>query len=138
MTEDIYQQAVKDLATRASGAGRLDAPDAGAVLDNPLCGDRVALEIGLAGGKVARLAHGTTGCLLCRAAASAMAERAVGMEGAAAAALAGEMAAMLKQGAEPPFPAAAAFLAVQGHKSRHNCVLLPFKALAKALIPPPG
>jgi nitrogen fixation NifU-like protein len=40
---------------------------------------------------------------------------------------------MLKQGAEPPLPALAPFLAARPHKSRHDCVLLPFKALAKAL-----
>ena len=40
---------------------------------------------------------------------------------------------MLTHGAEPPLPALSAFLAVRPHKSRHGCVLLPFKALAKAL-----
>ncbi len=131
MSEELYQQAIKDLAAEASQ--RLEAPDASATLDNPLCGDTVSLDLRLSQGRVAALGHGAKGCLLCKAAATVVAQAAVGLEAETAVALADRVGAMLKQGAEPPLPALAAFLAVRPHKSRHGCVLLPFKALAKAL-----
>ena len=131
MSEELDQQAIKDLAAEASQ--RLEAPDASATLDNPLCGDTVSLDLRLSQGRVAALGHGAKGCLLCKAAATVVAQAAVGLEAETAVALADRVGAMLKQGAEPPLPALAAFLAVRPHKSRHGCVLLPFKALAKAL-----
>jgi NifU-like protein involved in Fe-S cluster formation len=131
MSEDIYQQAIKDLAAR--GSERLHAPDASASLDNPLCGDKITLDVTLADGRVTALGHVTKGCLLCKAAAGVAAEHAPGMATEQAAALADQVRAMLKQGAEPVLSALAVFLAVRPHKSRHDCVLLPFKALAKAM-----
>jgi len=47
---ELYQAAIKSLAQAATGHGRLDAPDGRALLDNPLCGDRVAMEVSLAEG----------------------------------------------------------------------------------------
>ncbi len=132
MSADLYGQAIKDLA--AAETARLDSPDASATLDNPLCGDKVTLDVRLADdGRVAETGGAVKGCLLCKAAAAVLAERAPGLGADDAAALAADVAAMLKQGAEPPFPALAAFVPVRGHKSRHGCVLLPFKVLAKAL-----
>lgn len=131
MTDDLYQQAIKDLAARDSE--RLDPADGSAILDNPLCGDRITLDIRLAGGVVAEVGHATKGCLLCKAAAAVVADTAGGMDSPGAVRLLDGVRAMLKQGAEPPLPALAPFLAARPHKSRHDCVLLPFKALAKAL-----
>lgn len=131
MSEEIYQRAIKELA--AVGAERLEGADATATLDNPLCGDTVSVDLRLADGRIAALGHAAKGCLLCKAAATVAVREAVGLEAAAVTALADGVSAMLKQGAEPPAPALAAFLAVRPHKSRHGCVLLPFKALAKAL-----
>ncbi|MDO8606608.1 MAG: iron-sulfur cluster assembly scaffold protein [Phaeospirillum sp.] len=131
MTEAIYQQEIKDLA--AVAARRLDVPDASATLDNPLCGDTVVLDLRLTDGRIEALGHGVKGCLLCKAAATVAARSAVGLEADVAATLADRVSVMLKQGGEPPIPALAPFLTVRPHKSRHGCVLLPFKALAKAL-----
>lgn len=131
MSEELYQQTIKDLAARESG--RLDSPNGSAVLDNPLCGDKVSLDVAVADGRITALGHVTKGCLLCKAAASVAVDYVPGRSVAAVIALADQVGAMLKQGAEPPFPAMAVFLAVRPHKSRHGCVLLPFKALVKAL-----
>ena len=67
--QELYQQAIKELAAAGAGQGRLEAPDARALLDNPLCGDRVEIEVKLSAGRIAALAHSVKGCLLCRAAA---------------------------------------------------------------------
>lgn len=131
MTDDLYQQTIKVLAARESG--RLDSPNGSAVLDNPLCGDKVTLDVALADGRITALGHVTKGCLLCKAAASVAVDDVPGRSIAEVTALVDQVGAMLKQGAEPPFPTLAVFLAVRPHKSRHSCVLLPFKALVKAL-----
>lgn len=130
MNDELYGTAVKDLAAREPAV--LDDPDASATLDNPLCGDRISLEVRIEGGRVAAVGHRVKGCLLCRAAATLAAEQAVGLDADSTARLADQVAGMLKAGADPAFSALAVFLPVRPHKSRHNCVLLPFKALAAA------
>jgi nitrogen fixation NifU-like protein len=131
MSDDLYQQAIKDLAGRHSAVP--PHPDAGAQLDNPLCGDAVEIGLILEGGKVAAEGHRVTGCLLCQAAAGALAEVAPGLDGAGARHLESAVSAMLKQGEAPPLAILAPLGAARPHKSRHNCVLLPFRALVKAL-----
>jgi NifU-like protein involved in Fe-S cluster formation len=132
---DLYQQAIKSLAQGATGHGQLEAPDGYALADNPLCGDRVEMEVKLAAGRIAALAHRVKGCLLCRAAAAALGERAGGASLADIERIAAQLNEMLERNGPPPeaWPELAAFAPVHGHRSRYGCVLLPFKALAAAL-----
>ena len=136
MSTALYQQAIKDLA--AAEPLRLAAPQASAMLDNPLCGDTVTVELVLEAGHITGFGHGVKGCLLCKAAATVAARQVVGMAASEAAGLADQVAAMLKSDAPPVLAALEPFLAVRPHKSRHGCVLLPFKALAKALSKTPA
>jgi nitrogen fixation NifU-like protein len=135
MSDDVYQQAITALAKAAVGAGFLARADARVTLDNPLCGDRVTLEIALDGDRVAGLGHDVRGCLLCRAAASLIGQRAPGHTAGEIAAVQSGLHAMLKEaaGAVADWPELAAFQPVARHKSRHDCVLLPFQALTQAL-----
>ncbi len=136
MSEDIYHQRIMDLAAAAAGEGRIENPDAAATADNPLCGDRVTVEVRLDHGSVAELAHRTRGCVLTRAAAGVLAAAAPGETGAGVAAAAEALRAMLDDGSPPPggkWEGLEAFVPVAAHKSRHDCVLLPFQALLKAL-----
>lgn len=48
-------------------------PTETATVDNPLCGDRVTIDVKLAGGKLAAIGHQVRGCLLCEAAAATIA-----------------------------------------------------------------
>jgi NifU-like protein involved in Fe-S cluster formation len=131
MSDELYGAAIKDLAARESMA--LDRPDATSSLDNPLCGDRVSLGVTMEDGRVTAMGHQVKGCLLCKAAATLVAEQAVGLEADGAVQLLEQVSEMLKKGADPAFPSLGVFLPVRLHKSRHDCVLLPFKALAKAI-----
>jgi NifU-like protein involved in Fe-S cluster formation len=130
MSDELYGQAIKDLAGRPGIV--LDKADTSISLDNPLCGDRVTLEIAMLDGRVGSMGYQVKGCLLCKAAAALAAEQAAGLGAEDAARLLDQVSTMLKKGAEPAFPTLAVFLPVRPHKSRHDCVLLPFKALAKA------
>ena len=79
----LYQDAIKQFAQAANGHGQLAQSSGEAKLDNPLCGDRVRMQVALAGGRIEAVAHETKGCLLCRAAASAIGAHAPGMDAAA-------------------------------------------------------
>ncbi|WP_332670846.1 iron-sulfur cluster assembly scaffold protein [Aromatoleum sp.] len=133
MIETLYSQRIKELAADACGAGRLDAPCASAMRDSPVCGDRVRVDVRVANGRIAALAHDVKGCLLCRAAASVIGQHGVGMSAAETEALRERVAAMLA-GGDPPegWADLAVFEPVRAHRSRHGCVLIPFEALAKA------
>ena len=138
MTEadsDIYQKDLLRLAMRARGHGRLADADVTVSLDNPLCGDRVDIDITFEGDKIAALAHEVRACALCQASVSILGERARGLTGDDLATLTREVTAMLADDAPPP-PAPwqdyAAFVPVRTTPSRHKCVLLPLEALAIA------
>jgi len=134
MTDQLYQDRIVSLAKAKTGAGKLAAPTKSARRDNPLCGDRVVIDVRLDdGGKIAEIAHQVRGCLLCQASASALASVAVGRNAAGIekVRLDAERAIGREEGeAAEPF---AAFAPVKSHKSRHECVLLPFEALKEAL-----
>ena len=136
MSDDaLYQDRIIGLARSRTGAGLLDDPDARVTIDNPLCGDRVTLDLTLDGAVVERVGHKVRGCLLCEAAAALIAAEAPGAGPDRLRRAAASAEAQL-QPAEPPgpeWPDLAAFRPVAAAKSRHRCVLLPFEALLAAL-----
>lgn len=135
MSATVYQQALKELAEAAHGSGRLAHPDGASRLDNPLCGDRIALTVQLQDEVIVAIAHETRACLLCRAAASLIGLRAPGRSPAEMNVAQTALEALLTSAA--PLPEAwqelEVFAPVQAYPSRHGCVLLPFQALRAAL-----
>ncbi|WP_421998741.1 iron-sulfur cluster assembly scaffold protein [Reyranella sp.] len=134
MNDQLYQDRIVALAKAKTGAGKLAEPTKSARRDNPLCGDRVVVDVRLGEkGKIAEIGHQVRGCLLCQASASALASVAVGRDAAGIAAIQqdAERALGRTEGeAGEPF---AAFAPVRNHRSRHECVLLPIEALKDAL-----
>ncbi len=134
MNDQLYQERIVALAKAKTGAGKLDNPTRSARRDNPLCGDRVTIDVRLDGqGKISEIAHQVRGCLLCQASAAALAATAIGKDAGGIAELRHDAERAL--GREPgeagePF---SAFAPVAAHKSRQECVLLPFEALKEAL-----
>ncbi len=134
--EALYQQELVRLARSAAGAGRLEDPDGSAALDNPLCGDQVAVDVRLREGRVAALAHRVRGCLLCEATASLLGCAAVGATAIEVGETRARLAAMLRAGAAAPggkWAELEVFKPVCAVPSRHGCVLLPFDALCEAM-----
>lgn len=133
-SDELYQQALLDLAKAAHGAGTLPSPDGEALRDSPLCGDRVRMQVALEAGRVRAIAHEVKGCLLCRAAAALVGLHGVGLNAGEVVGLSVQVAAMLA-GSDPPpgWPELALFTPVRLHRNRHGCVLLPFEALAAAV-----
>lgn len=133
MSDELYQQRIVALAKSKTGAGKLTAPTKSARRDNPLCGDRVTIDVRLDNGKIAEIAHQVRGCLLCQASASALTASAVGRDAAAIAELRHDAERALGREAGKAHDPFDAFEPVANHKSRHECVLLPFEALKDAL-----
>lgn len=134
MSESLYQAEIVDRARAGSADSRLEPHDARAVVDNPLCGDRITLDLRLADGKVAALGHRTRGCALCQASAETLRSCVPGRSADAARGAREAVKTYLGGGELPPDLAAyAAFAPVRAYPSRHSCVLLPLDALAEAL-----
>ena len=100
-TSQIYHDAIKALATAATGDGSLESPDGKALVDNPLCGDRVEMEVKVADSRVTAVAHRVRGCLLCCAVASVIGKHAPGATPAEIERVSAGVAEMLEKQAAP-------------------------------------
>ena len=131
----LYQDAIKQFAQAAHGHGQLAAATGEAKLDNPLCGDRVRLQVAVVSGRIAAIGHETKGCLLCRAAAAVVGLRAPGQDEAGIRVAVDGLEGLLQHdGATPAaWPELAMFEPARAYPSRHRCILLPFRALLAAL-----
>jgi NifU-like protein involved in Fe-S cluster formation len=130
----LYDAAIVATAKETAKAERLPAPDVTVEEDNPLCGDRITLDLAFADGRVAAIGHKTRGCLLTRAAAVVLARHAVGADPAELRrAIASLRALLAGQEGAPAWPELSMFEPVRAVPSRHDCVLLPFRALETAL-----
>lgn len=117
----LYREEILDHCHSSAHRGRLDAPDRQVDLDNPLCGDRIHLELALTGDKQAidLVRFDGHGCAISQAAASILAENVEGKTTDEARAITAE--GMVKLLGIPLTPA------------RLKCGLLAWKALNRAL-----
>ncbi len=136
MKEELYHKALLDLAKRARNQARLERPDLSATVDNPLCGDRVTLDLRMNGGLVEQVGHKTRGCLLCEAAAAIITDQAPSHDAASLTKKASVISSLLEDESADLgeiWPECRVFTPVRAYKSRHGCVTLLFQALIKAL-----
>lgn len=132
----LYPKPILRLASEAQGAGRLADPDATVTRVNPLCGDKIVVDIKRKGDAIAALGYDAKACVLCQASASALGAAAVGHDKADIDHLRAALDGMLKASGTPPGGAFARFAdlaPVAAFPSRHQCVLLPIDALLEAL-----
>ena len=133
VNDQLYQERIVALAKARTGAGRLANPTKSARRDNPLCGDRVTIDVRLQDGRIAEIAHQVRGCLLCQASAAALASVAVGKNAGEIAKVRDDAERAVGREQGTPGEPFAAFTPVADHKSRQECVLLPLEALQEAL-----
>ncbi|TMG79911.1 MAG: iron-sulfur cluster assembly scaffold protein [Betaproteobacteria bacterium] len=116
-----YGSAILEHFRRPRNQRRLERPSAAHEAYNPLCGDRVRLELEIDGLVVRAAAFTANACAICTAAASILTERLTGatLEDAAGVRDAEMLAALGGEGAVPP--------------ARVTCALLPLQALRAAL-----
>jgi len=135
MTAALYHAALVSRAKTATGKGRLAQPTVSITLDNPLCGDRVTLDIVTRDHLLQEIGHQVRGCLLCEAAAATIAEAGQHQSPETLRELILAARAMMADGTPAPadWSTLEVFTPVHDSKSRRDCVLLPFMALEKAL-----
>lgn len=145
MSDALYHDRMLELAAASDRPEALARPDAEVTLDNPLCGDRVTLALCAdTTGAITGLSHQVRGCVLCRAATAVLAAHAVGHDAAGLERVRTALQQRLRAGAQgttadteesaaDAWPALTVFAPVAPHKSRHECVLLPFDAALEAL-----
>lgn len=68
--DDLYRDYILEHYRRPHNFGTLEAPDASFEGNNPLCGDRITMMLGIDDGKVAEVAFTGRGCAISQASAS--------------------------------------------------------------------
>ena len=135
--EALYNEAILALAAGLKEDDLLDRPDATARVDSPLCGSRIRVDITLdADGRIAEYGQQVRACALGRSSAAIMKAHAVGRSRAELVEIHDRVEAMLKRGGDPPggdWADLAVLRPAKAHKSRHASILLPFKAVVKAI-----
>lgn len=119
MGDRAYGGQILEHFRRPRNRGRLAVADAASEGVNPLCGDRVRIELALRGERIAKARFSGDSCAICIASASLLTERVTGMTAGEAAALADEVA-VAQLGTEIP-------------AARRACALLPLQTLRRAL-----
>ncbi len=76
--DDLYQEVILDHYKNRRHRGTLDAPSQAVDHNNPLCGDRIHLEILVDGDRLVDLRHSGEGCSISQASASMMSVAVVG------------------------------------------------------------
>jgi NifU-like protein involved in Fe-S cluster formation len=135
MSDPLYKKPLLRLAADAAGAGRLAKPHATGTAHNPVCGDRVSVDLALQDARIVGIAFETKACVLTQASASILGADATGLNRDEIASLHRAVLTMLAEG-EPapaaPFNTYRHFDGVCAHKARHRCVLLPLEAMLAA------
>lgn len=74
LQQDLYQELILDHNKRPRNAGRLDSPNRSANGYNPLCGDRITVQLQMDGDTVSDIRFEGSGCAISTASASLMTE----------------------------------------------------------------
>ena len=133
----LYNERILALAAGLASDDRLSEPDATAQVDSPLCGSRIRVDVRLdAEGRVSEYGQQVRACALGQSSAALMKDIAPGKSADELQEAANAVEAMLKRDAMPPEGAWKAYSVLEparAHKSRHASILLPFKAVLKAI-----
>ena len=122
--DDLYRDYILEHYRRPHNFGVLDAPTASFEGANPLCGDRITMQIGVRDGVVAEIAFTGRGCAISQASASLLTDEIMGM----------------------PVEKAEAFraddlldlLGIEISPARLKCAMLSLETLEHALAEPPA
>lgn len=80
MEEDLYREEILDHYYSSPHRGHIEAPDLTGAGDNPLCGDRICLDVKLdSEGRINEVRFDGEGCAISQAGASMLAEELEGL-----------------------------------------------------------
>jgi nitrogen fixation protein NifU and related proteins len=132
----LYQEVLLDHYKRPRNFGTLESPTGRGEGNNPLCGDRLTVEVAVAEDRVERIAFRGAGCAISTASASLMSEAVAGHTVQEAKALGERFRAALTAPAAADAEALGKLIALAGVKEfpmRVKCATLAWHALAAAL-----
>lgn len=130
----LYHERLLAYARQARTLTYLDQPDYSAQQKNPHCGDHVQIDLKLNENIVSDFGGKVEGCAICEAAMGLAGHALIGADVTYAIALPLEIKSWLKRNmAHPPLDAMKHFTLVQDLVVRHQCMLLPFEAMAYSL-----
>jgi nitrogen fixation NifU-like protein len=140
---ELYQQVILDHQKRPRNFRSLARAERQAEGYNPLCGDRIKVELRLDGGKIGEIGFTGAGCAICTASASMMTEAVAGKPASEATRMFDSFrdVVMGKTEAEDAADALgklAAFAGVREFPIRVKCATLPWHTLQAALENRPG
>ena len=134
---DLYQEVILDHNRQPRNFGALPGANRRAEGFNPLCGDRVTVEVEMQDGVVKDIRFQGSGCAISKASASMMTESMKGRTRAQAEALFQEFHRLLTGDAAAPDPAAlgklVVFSGVREFPVRVKCATLAWHTLRSAL-----
>lgn len=120
MTESPYRERILEHYQNPRNHGRLESPDQIGEADNPICGDRVHLELRMdETGKVVEAAFEADGCVICLASSSILTEYIQGLGMA-------ELVNLTEQDVLH-------LIGVELGRARTRCALVAWQALENAL-----
>ena len=138
MSEQLYNDAILKLAAGLVAEDRLSDPDISVTVDSPLCGSRVKIDVKYSEetGLISGYGHEVRACALGQSSAAIVAKTAVGCSLEEISLAKKQLENMLKK--EGPVPEGKwyeyeALLPARSHRSRHASILLPLKAVEKAI-----
>ncbi|MBI2765622.1 MAG: SUF system NifU family Fe-S cluster assembly protein [Chloroflexi bacterium] len=133
--DDLYREVILDHAKKPRNRGRLADRTQHAEGMNPVCGDEIALDLRVAGDRIADIAFEGQGCSISQSSASMLTERLKGTTIDEAARVAASFKAMLIAGATPA-PELGDLEALHGVAKfavRVKCALLCWNVLQEGL-----
>ncbi len=133
--KDLYRDVILDHNRHPRNFGHLEHQDAHAEGHNPLCGDRLTVEVRLEGERIADIRFEGKGCAISTASASLMTEAVKGKDRATVGALFERVHALLTRDgpADPTLGKLAALSGVREFPARVKCASLCWHTLNAAL-----
>ena len=129
---EIYVKEIFELAKKAKEGVLLDNPDLIIEKFNLMCGDDVTLSINISEDNKVAIGYQVQGCILCRAATKKLVDLVIRNNKKDK--IIEKLAEILIMYESDKYPhGMEIFSAVNDFPARHDCVLLPFKALAEYL-----
>ena len=135
---ELYQEVILDHNKRPRNFGTLDHPSRTAKGHNPLCGDRLTLQLAMDGDRIAQVAFEGSGCAISKASASLMTEAIKGHTVAEAEALFDRFHALVTTPPDAPVNTEglgklAVFAGVREYPARVKCASLAWHTMKNAV-----
>jgi nitrogen fixation NifU-like protein len=134
--KSIYQEVILDHNRKPRNYGSLDYPTHHAVGHNPLCGDRINLDINMPDGRIEQIAFHGESCAICKASCSMMTAAVKGKSRQEAEAMVQEFREMVMSESNQSFDHLGRLKVLAGVRdlpTRVKCAILPWHTLHAAM-----